>query len=248
MKRMMFIVLAFVIGSMSASAAEPEKVGIGTFSEGYRIGQISKFSVKGFIWKSGEGEMLVGNESAPLIETYSCHDGKICTRQINPWAFSTGPAYATFIDNYIGKYAVIRYKQAHVQSLKRDTDYEVMEVMAPFDPSALSQTSCVAPDYVEGSKSAGTRVGRLVKISWKGTLTKTYEVTMQVGNSGNQFHYMSISDGEKKGKYVDCLLQMLMAGAKVKVNYSESYVFNPLNRDTGYDIVSVEVASTGLGE
>lgn len=243
------LILLLLLGVASAAEQNenPEQAGYGTFSEGYRIGQLSKYSVKGWVWKSGEGEMLVGNESTYLEQQYSCGD-KTCTRIVNPWPFSSGTAYADFIRNYVGDYAVIRYRQARVKSLERDTEYEVMEVMAPLDPTALGVDSCVASEYVKGSKSAGVRVGRLVKLSWKGTFSKTYEVTMQVGNSGNQFHYMSISDGEDKDEYVGCLLQMLMSGAKVKVRYSESLLYNPLTRDTGYDIVSVKKASSGLGE
>ena len=242
----LFAVMVAIISNSFANAAESDQAGIGTYSEGWRIGQITKLSFKGWIWKSGEGEMLVGNESTMLQVTERCGDSR-CTRVINPWAFSTSSTYATFIEGYIGEYIVLRYRQARIKSIKRDTEYEIMDAMAPLDAEALAIDSCVAPDYGKGGKSAGTRVGRLVKLSSKGTLTKTHEITMQFCNTVNKFHYMSIPDGDDKSEFVSCLLQLLMSGAKVKVKYSESFIHNPLASDTGYDIISVKRASTGLG-
>ena len=84
------------------NAQAEDKAGLGTFSEGYRIGEITKFSVKGMFTKSGEGQMLMGRESTPYIIRYDCGDGETCKKTINPWYFSSTPAKKSFISPIAG--------------------------------------------------------------------------------------------------------------------------------------------------
>ncbi len=60
---------------------------------------------------------------------------------------------------------------------------------------------------------------------------------MQQGNSGSQFHDMSIS--KDKALY-DCAIKFLKAGQKVKVFYSQSHLNMSFSRNTTYDIVKIE--------
>jgi len=103
---------------------------------------------------------------------------------------------------------------------------------------------CVADKFIEGSKSEGQRVGRFVKLSEKGLVNKTFEAMFQQGNSGNQFKSMSISSQ----KMYDCALQFLKTGAKVKIQYSQSFIVVPGSRDTNYDIVSISRAKSGMAD
>ena len=59
--------------------------GLGTYSTGERMGMLSKFSVKGLVMKSGEGEMLLGRNSSMLY----VRDSQGHKKYINPWAFSS---------------------------------------------------------------------------------------------------------------------------------------------------------------
>lgn len=212
----------------------------GSYSEGYRMGQLTKFSVKGMFSKSGEGQMLMGSESTPYIITTTDSKGVTTKKTINPWYFSSSnKAMHRKIDSAIGEYVVIKYKQSHIRNVfAADTDYEVVSV-SPINPK-LSKT-CKAKNYIQGSKSKGKRVGRIVKASTKGTFTNSYEIMIQQGNSGNQFKNMSIS---KDKRLFDCAISYLKAGQKVKIYYNESLINTEIfSRNTAYEIIKIEPIS-----
>ncbi len=111
------------------------------------------------------------------------------------------------------------------------------------DAGNLTET-CIAAEFTNGSKSAGERVGRIVKASNKGTVSKSWEIMIQIGNSGNQFKNMSISDDEA---LYNCAVRYLKAGQKVKIGYDESHVnLNVFGRDTNYDLIKIEPIKIGL--
>lgn len=231
MKKLLMIVCMFVM-SMNASAA-----GLGDYSNGWRMGQLTKFSVKGFVNKSGEGQMLMGSESTPYIISSTDEKGNTTKKTINPWYFSSSNSSKWKpLNDSVGEYVSIRYQQSHIRNpIAADTDYEVMEVHPIQKP--LTKT-CEAKKYIKGSKSLGKRVGRIVKASTKGTFVNSYEVMIQQGNSGNQFKNMSIS--EDTALY-NCALEFLKAGQKVKLYYDESLInIEILSRNTSYDIVKIE--------
>lgn len=223
------IITVLLLLSTSANA-------IGTYSIGYRMGQLTKFSIKGIFTKSGEGEMLVGSESTPLIITNTDSEGNTTRTVINPWRFSsTNKNVQNELSTRVGDYVVVTYKQAQLHNpLGTDTDYEITSVSSIMEPL---KDSCTATNYTKGDKSSGVRVGRIVKASSKGAFVKSYEITMQQGNSGNQFHKMSIT--KDKGLY-NCAVNFLKAGQKVKIYYSQSLLNLSLNRSTTYDIVKIE--------
>lgn len=219
--------------------------GFGEYSHGFRMGELTKFSVKGFVFKSGEGQMLVGSESSPLVITETDSDGNTKKKVINPWYFSVSPDNMGKMKNKmmseLGNYVVIEYKQSHVKSPKVDTDYEPVAVLSITKPI---NKVCVAKKFDSGSNSEGVRVGRIVKASNKGRISNSYEITIQMGNSGNQFKNMSISEDDK---LYECAIEYLKAGQKVKIYYDESFFnLNRMNRNTKYDIVKIEPIKTGL--
>jgi hypothetical protein len=56
-----------------------------------------------------------------------------------------------------------------------------------------------------GSKSDGFRTGRIVKASTKGAFNKSFEVTIQIGNSGGLYFPMSALSKEM----YECAIQNL---------------------------------------
>ena len=220
-----------VIGTMAISSMSYAG-GLGTYSTGARMGQLTKFSVKGLMFKSGEGQMLMGSESTPLI--VKDKDGN--KKTINPWYFSSyDKNIQSKLDQNIGEYVVLDYKQARVKNPNVDTEYEITKVSTIGD--TLSKT-CMANNFTNGHKSEGKRVGRIVKASSKGTIAKSWEILIQQGNSGNQFKHMSISDDQD---LFNCAMDYLRAGQKVKITYDESFMnMNVFGRDTNYDIIKIE--------
>lgn len=238
MKKAVIFTLVFILSSVVSAA------GFGKYSHGYRMGQLTKFSEKGFIYKSGEGQMLVGAESTPYVITTTDSEGNTKKKVINPWYFSVHPDHLKkmrpIINQYIGSYVVIEYEQAHVKSPKVDTDYEPVKLYSISDPI---DKVCIAKSYIDGSKGIGVRVGRIVKASTKGKFVDSHELTIQVGNSGNQFKNMSIS---KDDHLYQCAVEYLKAGQKVKVYYDESHLnLNVFSRNTRYEIIKIEPLKTG---
>ncbi len=208
--------------------------GYGTYSKGVRVGRVEKFGMKGFINKSGEGYMTLGiNSSNAYIRI-----GDSKKKLVNPWYFSIHKRKEDLIkklEESQGSYRVIGYNQARVKSgLTGDTEYEVTSVD---EIQAKVEKPCVAADYIKGSKSNSSIVGRIVKASTKGTIAGTNEIMMQVGDSGDNFKELSITGDDM----MSCVMDYVMAGQRVKVSYSES-VFNMrvFSRNTAYDIVKVE--------
>jgi len=210
--------------------------GMGNYSNGYRMGMITKFSVKGLMFKSGEGEMLMGRESTPYIIPRTKDTAE---KIINPWQFSSTDAkMQKQLNQVIGEYVVIKYNQAHVKMLNVDTDYEVVGIEKP--TKSFSRT-CTAEKFHDGMKSEGARVGRIVKASIKGTMVNSYEIKIQLGNAGNQFSDMSIS---KDDKLFECAVEALKSAKKVKVTYSQSFInLDVFGRNTTYDVVKIEPLS-----
>lgn len=212
-----------------------DAAGLGQYSTGYRMGMISKFSVKGMITKSGEGQMLMGRESSPYQVAYGCGDNNkdTCYRTINPWYFSMNRDDADLMNQFAGSYVWVQYNQAKI---KNPTQYEtpyLISQIGEIDRDA-NFTTCEISG-VNGSKGEGVRVGRIVKVSVKGLLSKTGELMMQVGNAGNQFKNMSIND-----ELFDCAETALKTATKVKVHYAQSWFRNPLSSDTTYAVTKIE--------
>ncbi|MFA6028421.1 MAG: hypothetical protein WC969_01070 [Elusimicrobiota bacterium] len=225
---------AGVVGAESAgatAAVQPDLngPGVGSYSDGYRMGVLSKFSVKGMFKKSGEGELLLGQDSSVA------YDGTGDDRKmINPWAFSSDESQAPDIQKYRGQFVVVKYHQVQIPDFtQRETDYNLVEI-APVDTTAKPKTACESD--VKGRDSEGFRVARIVKASYKGLNKKSYEIMLQVGGSGNEFQEMSVSSEEM----YQCALSWLKSGGKATVWYRESFFFNPLERNTGYDIAKIE--------
>lgn len=209
--------------------------GLGVYSTGYRMGMVSKFSVKGMFSKTGEGQLLMGREGTPYIIRYKCSDGT-CSRRVNPWYFSMSERDSRLMVPYSGEYVWVKYNQAQIKSPMYDTSYLITQI-GDIDRQSQVQT-CVDPSAANGGKSDGVRVGRIVKISMKGHLSKTGELMMQVGNAGNQFKNMSITNS-----MFECGVKTLKTAKKVKVHYRESWFHNPFSSDTTYSVWKIEPIS-----
>lgn len=225
--RLVLIIIMFLVGI---------DISFGAYSEGYRMGVVSKLSKKGIINKSLEGQLLMGREGTPYIKTYSCGSGKekkICKETINPWYFSGLEEIYHKVKLYAGEYVWVKYKEAHFNTgVNYDTPY-IIEKIDNVTRTYPQISNC--SERGNGSKSKGFRMGRIVKASLKGALVNTYEITIQVGNSGNQFKNMSI----KTKKMFECSLEYLKSGKKVKIEYKESIV-NLSLRDTNYIVTNIE--------
>ncbi len=219
----------FYAGAMVAAFAD--YMPFNTYSEGWRMGLLSKVSLRGNpLFKSVEGELLMGNDSSATVVR---EGGKVLFA--NPWEYSASRGQLPELQQASGKTVAIHYRQIKLQltRINGDTDYRVMEVQ-PVDPSSAPQ-GCGVQGSTRSTRSDGERVGYLAKVSDRGNVIKTYEVILQLGNAGNQFLAMSILDGA----IYRCAQDFLKSGMRVRVNYKQSLIRNPAARDTTYDIVGI---------
>ena len=94
---------------------------VGT-SDGKRVGVLSKFSQKGLIIKSYEGELNMGG-----IRNNVNSKGER-SMVANVWEFScSNPQMAEKLENLVGKEVVIKYHQSFA-GLQRNTSYDVVSV------------------------------------------------------------------------------------------------------------------------
>jgi hypothetical protein len=202
------------------------------YSVGARMGQLNKFSVKGWVYKSGEGELLMGRDST---EWYTSDSNGNKTYK-NPWSFSTNPDNEKTFQSFQGKYVVIRYNQAQWPNVKRDTDYIATEIVSV--DATKNPADCSNPNAT-GTYSSGSRIGRIVKASYKGTINKSYEFIMQVGNAGGEFFEFSATD-ENMYK---CAVEWMESGKRVNLGYKQAQFYDITKRDTGYDIASLSAVA-----
>ena len=205
--------------------------GLGEYSVGYRMGQLSKFSTKGIWQKSGEGQMLMGRESSPYTSVQGSGKDKVSVR-INPWYFSAEESLWGSLQKFSGEYVVIEYTQAQYRNpLTQDTDYTATKVYPVTRQIPTPREFAVHKPTT--LKSDGVRAGRVVKASYKGNLNKTYEIIIQVGNAGNQFKHMSVTSHPM----FEYLVKVLKSGKSAKFFYVEHAM--QFLQDTNYEIYKV---------
>jgi hypothetical protein len=234
--RSLFAILLIVsltaCGSTVDSKGE-QVAGLGVFSKGYRMGQLSKLSTKGLWKKSLEGTMMLGVDSTP----YSVRVSEDVENVLNPWHFSVAEDNAPIFNERTGDFVWIRYNQAQVGSVLYDTAYLAQEI-APV--TKVQPSSCsVAPAQSGVKYSEGVRIGRVVKASFKGNFdtTKTWEIIFQEGNAGAKFLEMSITD---EGLY-NCAVEWLKSGLPVKISYTQVALTLSWNK-TDYRVYAIKPA------
>lgn len=127
MKRMALLVVVVVLVSLCGCTMLTE--GVGTYSSGSRTGYVFKYSKKGTLKKSGEGQLLLGFTPSGFYPAAE-GEGKIA----NVWAFSvnedTHPEVVKKLDQAMieGRRVVLHYEQKQISGYKFDTDSLVEKV------------------------------------------------------------------------------------------------------------------------
>lgn len=194
MRRILGVLLILIVVFCLISTTRAE------YSSGYRMGLLAKISEKGWMTKSTEGEILLGRDS--FMVWRGDGDAKQC---FNPWKFSAPKEPISMLSSFAGQYVWVKYEQVQINNpLKYDTDYRIIEIYKP-DRSLPKKDFYEIPPNFGAEKSEGIRVGRIVKISKKGRLIKTWETIIQEGKEGSSFIEMSITDEGLFNYMVECL-------------------------------------------
>ena len=116
----LLVAIVFAVVTIGIFAAAVGNV-VGT-SDGKRVGVLTKFSYKGLIIKSYEGELNMGG-----VRNNVNSKGE---RNVvaNVWEFScSNPQMAEKLENLVGKEVIIKYHESFA-GLQRDTRYDVVSV------------------------------------------------------------------------------------------------------------------------
>jgi len=224
-----------VVGAAAIGALAYDSYATATYSHGWRMGVLFKYSEKSnlkrlFLRNTGEGEVMLGLNSSRA--SWMGADGQ---EQENPWAFSSTTAQVEEFGGLEGRTVAVEYRQImhRWHAWKGDTDYRLVRMQA-VDPS-LADPAGVEVKRRPGLRSTGRRVGRLVKVTRKGVAVKSWEVTIQAADGGNSFLEMSMLDDE----IYEAAIDYLRSGRLLNIGYIETLIRNPLNRDTNYAITSL---------
>ncbi len=226
------LVVLFKIGDYIASL--PWMTSANTYSEGCQQGMLTKFSPRGWVFSTGEGEMMMGRDSS--VWTVRVGEQDVVR---NPRAFSAPVEDVQTYRPLAGRNVVACYRQLYVwlHTMDGDTDYRLTS-MNQIDAS-IPTPECRAGGGVAPTRSTGGfRTGLITKASERGRFVGSYEITVQEGSSGNRFHDMSITD---KALY-DCAMAYLRAGRTVTITYDDAPIRNPLARETSYRVTALRPA------
>lgn len=242
------LIRSSVIGIMAAAfltvcfSVNPVNA-VGEKSTGYRMGMLTRYQNSGYIIKSGEGELNMGNEGTPLIETYKNSNGDTEKNYINPWRFSQKEFNENYLE-YIGSYVWIEYTRDVARIIPVvDTPYRAVNI------EHVKKTTDMPQKYISEklnySKSNGVQIGRIVQISETGLMVKSYEVTVQCGNSGNQYKFMSVVEDDALYEY---LVRALKEGRLMKIYYDTKGIERVVDfaHNTKYMIYGAEILNTSL--
>jgi hypothetical protein len=228
------------LSACSGAPKNGEQVpGAGLYSEGYRMGQLTKYSIRGFPWsKAGEGTMLLGYQSGLVKIPISTDErGKTTYRTLNPWDFSTTVEQKGNFESKVGEMVWLRYNQAQFKNpFQYGTSYLAAELRSVTQtPPAICSSATI-----QGNYSTGSRMGRIVKASLKGIFDgiKTYEIILQEGGAGSKFVEMSITDAA----LYDCAVQWLKSGLSARIDYKQ-VSFNFSWNNTSYRIWRIQPLS-----
>jgi hypothetical protein len=228
--------VAVVAGTDAVGAVSYDIWAGATYSHGWRMGVLYKFSEKSnmkrlYIRSTGEGDVMLGANSSRAEWV-----GADSQPESNPWSFSGSQDQVAQYSGLDGRMVAIEYRQVmhRYHAWRGDTDYRLVQIL-PVDPK-LGPDGGFEISGHGGMRSAGKRIGRLVKVTRKGLAVKTWEVTVQEGAGGNNFVEMSILDDEMFA----AAETYLKSGRLLSITYAESIVRNPLGRDTHYEIIGLK--------
>jgi hypothetical protein len=115
----------FAIAAALAMVAQVSQADNGCYSEGVRVGTVQKFSRKGYINKSWEGELVMQGDKIGTTKNGAIRGG-------NVWSFSVlDPEVAKTIDQAVmdGNPVALRYCQIKFQLFAADTEYRIMQAV-----------------------------------------------------------------------------------------------------------------------
>ena len=232
-KKIIFVIFSLSIVVTPNGMCRPLKVTL----DGYVMGQMSKVRLKGSSRKVLEGEILLGRDSSRSFVHSSKVGGQRKTIQ-NPWLFcADGKLYDQIVED-IGNFVVLHFSSPKKSSLIQCTSNYSLVDLFPIDHLPMKSTSFQEKFSSKGNRgnsSVGT--GRIVSAIESGKLSQSWEITLQQGNTGNDFLSMNINDNDLYFYAIQCL----KSARVVKIFYVERFINTVRRGDYGRFIYKIEL-------
>lgn len=185
-------------------------------TEGYIYGQLSRILRIGMRNHAINGEIRLGYESS----VGSIHKSNLASN-ISPllWQFCFSKDDYESIEQLVGNYIVLEYKTPKSSSLLTCSAFNELTAAYLATDSLLVETKVHGNDDVTrlDEISSGVEFGRIVNAVASKHRNRVHFLTLQIGNSGNQFRDYFTHDVELFNFAIQCLKM----AAKVKLHYVE---------------------------
>ncbi len=184
-------------------------------TRGYASGQLSKLSRERTFSSAVVGEVFLGNESASFISIGNQPPGLVN----NPWRFCIDEDEYEELEELLGRNIVIKYKMPRRSSLLNcSAKHELLEIYPVIKDQTLDETQFVGDIRTFAQEvSYGVEFGRITNAIKNKNRSRSYFMTLQVGNNGNRFRHFVTDDPET---YEFAVASLRMA-AKVRIHFSD---------------------------
>jgi hypothetical protein len=219
-----------------------------TYERGYRMGYLTIPTVTGYIIKTLEGGLQLGFNSSESHEPDKfCLEDEVarvrglgtpedridsyanlknnCPIIDNPWLFSTPDTSFKDVLQKAKDQPILIYYIGYRVVLWTKT-YEIVQKAWPIDGTAPVPPKSFSDIYrypISRWKwlhyGDGTISGRVVRISIEGTVRESYETTIQVGVSGNNFVEMSLTGSDM----FDYIVKCMATGRPLQIHFFRLY-------------------------
>jgi hypothetical protein len=208
-KIFLFLLLILVLSWISTESSGSS---IGRI-HGYTFGQLNKITRERSFNDGILGEVLLGHGGS---HTFVSIGNQPFGLVINPWRFCFDEDRYEELEELIGSDVVLEHKRPKSNSLLScSAADELVDIYPAIEYQPLEVTE------VEGSKttldpevSSGIEAGTITNVI-KGRNIRSYFLTLQIGNSGDQFRHFIMKDPD----IFDFAIENLKMDAKVRLYY-----------------------------
>lgn len=229
------------------------------YDAGYVLGTVAQVSARGILIKTLEGQIKLGITSTrggyvekdcfdaevdqrqsrnpkPLTDEERKQAAELCVVNINPFEFSHyNTDLVESLERINGRLVMAFYRSYYLLPLLESSNY--IDKVYLVEPDILKPGAVYESNEISFARSvhygAGSFEGRIVKASLEGIVRKAHEFIIQVGNTGDLFRAVSVSDEElfKFG------IQAMSTGRYLQIGYYQLYspLASPFNLLFGYN-------------
>ncbi|WP_036574244.1 hypothetical protein [Nitrosomonas cryotolerans] len=189
-------------------------------SKGYALGQLSGVHRERAGNRAIRGDILLGHEGNFTLNRQQVEQqpsGFIA----NPWSFCFEDDRYDELEKLVGSYVVLEYKTPRKSALLSCSAInELIHIYPVSQRRLLNQTQFVTDELgLHNEVSSGVEFGVITNVIESEERNRRYSLTLQVGNSGNQFRHFNTMDPDLFYFAVECLKMAV----NVRIHYIEQF-------------------------